>query len=120
MDASNAPAPSAPQPTAFVPDLSLSPDENIERFWQHLSAIDPALASLLREGVSELTPLASEEFASLDAALAKHRTDEIRALSEELFNDIMNVKEVVPALERSSTDEALGSPKSARLARRTV
>ena len=53
----DAPTPMPPQPAAFVPDLTQTPEENIERFWQHMSAINPAFASLLREGVAALTPL---------------------------------------------------------------
>ncbi|MFH1110635.1 MAG: AAA family ATPase [Planctomycetota bacterium] len=50
---------------------------------------------------------AARQFATLDTALAEHRTNQIRSQCEVLFADITRVVDVKPALSRSETDEAL-------------
>jgi DNA repair exonuclease SbcCD ATPase subunit len=49
----------------------------------------------------------ARQFATLDTALAEHRTNQIRSQCEVLFADIMRVADVKPALSRSETEEAL-------------
>lgn len=48
---------------------------------------------------------AKTKFAALDAALAKHRMDQIRAKCEDLFQSIMRTDSVKPAIERDEREE---------------
>jgi hypothetical protein len=44
-------------PPTFTPDATQSPEENLDRYWAYLSAINPTFTRLLRQGVDALIPL---------------------------------------------------------------